>query len=50
MLEQAWEVYATELANARDADSILKAIENIVAQAGITFDNGANVIYGYDTR
>ncbi|KAM3584777.1 hypothetical protein VKS41_003581 [Umbelopsis sp. WA50703] len=50
MLEQSWEVYATELANARDADSILKAIDSIVAQAGITFEKDANVIYAYDTR
>jgi len=50
MLEQAWEVYATELANARDDDSIVKVVDSIVARNDINLDNEANVIYAYDTR
>ncbi|KAI8583442.1 hypothetical protein K450DRAFT_223710 [Umbelopsis ramanniana AG] len=50
MLEQSWEGLSTELANARDADSILSVIDSIVAKYNINVDNKANVIYAYDTR
>jgi phosphoacetylglucosamine mutase len=50
MLEQTWEVFATELANARDPDSIVKVVDSIVARNNINLENEANVIYAYDTR
>ncbi|KAI9287689.1 hypothetical protein BC943DRAFT_318623 [Umbelopsis sp. AD052] len=50
MLEQSWEGLSTELANARDADTILSVIDSIVAKYNINVDNKANVIYAYDTR
>lgn len=50
MLEQSWEVYATQLANAKDGDSLLNVVEDIVAQYKIDLEIPANVIYAYDTR
>lgn len=50
MLEQSWEVYATKLANANDGETLLNAIDEIVAQYKIDLDIPANVIYAYDTR
>lgn len=50
MLEQSWEVYATKLANANDGETLLSAIDEIVAQYKIDLDIPANVIYAYDTR
>ncbi|KAG2228783.1 hypothetical protein INT48_000917 [Thamnidium elegans] len=50
MLEQSWEVYATKLANANDGETLLNAIDEIVAQYKIDLEIPANVIYAYDTR
>lgn len=50
MLEQSWEVYATKLANAKDGESLLTVVEEVVAQYKIDLDIPANVIYAYDTR
>ncbi|KAG2194142.1 hypothetical protein INT47_004212 [Mucor saturninus] len=50
MLEQSWEVYATKLANAKDGESLLAVVDEVVAQYKIDLDVPANVIYAYDTR
>ncbi|KAI8062471.1 hypothetical protein BC940DRAFT_308700 [Gongronella butleri] len=50
MLEQSWESYATKMANAKDGDSLVAAVEEIIASQKINVDQAAHVIYGFDTR
>jgi phosphoacetylglucosamine mutase len=50
MLEQSWEVYATKLANAKDGESLLSVVNEVVSQYKIDTEIPANVIYAYDTR
>lgn len=50
MLEAAWEVHATTLANARDTPELIKAIQHIVETLHIDTNRLARVIYGRDTR
>ncbi|KAL1933877.1 hypothetical protein VTP01DRAFT_7967 [Rhizomucor pusillus] len=50
MLEQSWESYATELANANDSDSLEAVINNIVSANEIDLERPAAVIYAHDTR
>ena len=50
MLEQSWEEYGTQLANAEDVEELKQALHNIVAKQRIDLSQPANVIYGHDTR
>lgn len=50
MLEQSWEVYATKLANAKDGETLVQVVEEVIAQNKIDTEIPANVIYAYDTR
>lgn len=50
MLEQSWEVYATKLANAKDGESLVEVIEDVIAQNKINVETPAKVIYAHDTR
>ncbi|CEP17379.1 hypothetical protein [Parasitella parasitica] len=50
MLEQAWEVYATKLANAKDGETLGQVVDEIIAQNKIDVETPAKVIYAYDTR
>ncbi|KAI8084065.1 uncharacterized protein B0P05DRAFT_536032 [Gilbertella persicaria] len=50
MLEQSWEVYATKLANAKDGETLVQVVEEIIAQNKIDVETPANVIYAHDTR
>lgn len=50
MLEQSWEVYATKLANAKDGESLVQVVQDVIAQNKIDVETPANVIYAYDTR
>eukprot|EP00040_Diaphanoeca_grandis_P005547 m.33320 g.33320 ORF g.33320 m.33320 type:complete len:535 (-) comp16796_c0_seq1:28-1632(-) len=49
MLQESWEKYATQLANAKDAD-LQAAIESIVASENIDISQPANIIVARDTR
>ena len=51
MLEQSWEVYATDLANAED-DKVGDVLESICSKEGIPLNtlSTANVYIGRDTR
>lgn len=50
MLEQAWEVYATNLANAETEEALVEAIQNIISEAKIDVSKPSQVVYGSDTR
>ncbi|CDH49521.1 phosphoacetylglucosamine mutase [Lichtheimia corymbifera JMRC:FSU:9682] len=50
MLEQSWESYATQLANANDGETLAKVIDQIVSAHNIDLEAPANVIYAHDTR
>ncbi|KAI8968495.1 hypothetical protein BDF20DRAFT_896702 [Mycotypha africana] len=50
MLEQSWEAYATKLANAKDGETLVQAVEDVIAQNKIDVQIPAKVIYAYDTR
>lgn len=50
MLEQSWEGYATKMANAKDGDSLVQAVNEIIAAQKINIENTASVIYAHDTR
>lgn len=50
MLEQSWEVYATKLANAKDGETLVQVVEDVISQNKIDIEIPANVIYAYDTR
>ncbi|KAI7904332.1 uncharacterized protein BX663DRAFT_560024 [Cokeromyces recurvatus] len=50
MLEQSWEGYATKLANAKDGNSLVQVVEEVISQNKINIEAPANVIYAYDTR
>jgi phosphoacetylglucosamine mutase len=49
MLENSWEAYSTELANAKDED-LLKVYKGLEEKLKINGDIPARVIYGRDTR
>eukprot|EP00842_Homolaphlyctis_polyrhiza_P004413 jgi/Hompol1/4973/HPOL_002310-RA len=50
MLDQAWEAYAMDLANAKTADALAAAIANIAMTCKIDFTITANVVVARDTR
>lgn len=50
MLEQSWETYATQLANANDGETLAQVIDQIVSAHSIDLEAPANVIYAHDTR
>lgn len=50
MLEQSWEVYATQLANANDSEHLEKVVQEIIAINEIDLESPASVIYAHDTR
>lgn len=50
MLEAAWEVHATALANAADDKALTRAIDTIVEKFKIDLGIQGNVIYARDTR
>lgn len=50
MLEQSWESYATQLANANDGETLAQVIDQIVSAHNIDLEASANVIYAHDTR
>ena len=50
MLEAAWEVYATTLANAPTTDAFLEALDDFVKKQRIDLSKPANVVYARDTR
>lgn len=49
MLTQAWEVYATQLANA-EQDDLLTALKDIILKESINMSQEASVFIGKDTR
>jgi hypothetical protein len=49
MLENSWETYSTELANAKDED-LLKAYKGLEEKLKINRETAARVIYARDTR
>ncbi|KAG9292119.1 hypothetical protein G9A89_005263 [Geosiphon pyriformis] len=50
MLEQAWEDYATQLANSTSADALVDVVKNIIAVNDIEPSENAIVVYARDTR
>lgn len=51
MLEQTWESYATQLANAATAEDLVKALKNVIEKESIAFGaHPAKVVVGRDTR
>jgi phosphoacetylglucosamine mutase len=50
MLEQAWEGYATALANSANPEALQQQIEQMVSALRIDVNKPANVIYARDTR
>lgn len=50
MLEQSWEEYGTQLANAEGVEELKQVLYNIVAKQRIDLSQPATVIYGHDTR
>lgn len=50
MLEAAWEVHATNLANAATTDAFVDALEVFVKTAKIDLSKPARVVYARDTR
>src|SRR4051794_12638288 len=50
MLEQSWEGYATQLANAQTVDDLVDIVKQIISQNDIDESKPANVVYARDTR
>jgi phosphoacetylglucosamine mutase len=50
MLEQAWEAYATALANSSSPEDLVHQIHQMVTALQIDISKPANVIYARDTR
>jgi phosphoacetylglucosamine mutase len=50
MLQQSWEAYATQLANANTTEELLSAIAQVVEANNIDLSKPANVVYARDTR
>ncbi|KAG9002826.1 Phosphoacetylglucosamine Mutase [Tulasnella sp. JGI-2019a] len=50
MLEQAWEVYATQLANAPTTDDFIDILQALVNTLKIDLKRPSHVLYGRDTR
>jgi phosphoacetylglucosamine mutase len=50
MLEQSWEAYATQLANATSTEDFLTVVDHIIHTARIDLNQSAQVIYARDTR
>ncbi|CAG8546771.1 6583_t:CDS:10 [Ambispora leptoticha] len=50
MLEQKWEIYATQLANAHNADVLVNVIKDIVTVNDIDPTKESTVVYARDTR
>ncbi|KAG1147130.1 hypothetical protein G6F37_007395 [Rhizopus arrhizus] len=50
MLEQSWEVYATQLANANNGDGLTQVVNEIIEINKIDLEVPASVIYAHDTR
>lgn len=49
MVTEAWEGYATQLANAEQED-LLSALKDIIGKEAINMSQEANVFVGKDTR
>lgn len=50
MLEPAWELHATEIANARNADELFEILDRIATERKINLTVPANVVFARDTR
>lgn len=50
MLEAAWEVHATILANAPTTDAFIEALETLIKNAKIDVAKPSRVVYARDTR
>ncbi|CAB4473790.1 Phosphoacetylglucosamine mutase [Rhizophagus irregularis] len=50
MLEQSWENYATQLANAQTEDELVDVIKQIISSNNIDESKTANIVYARDTR
>ncbi|CAG8695279.1 13534_t:CDS:10, partial [Racocetra fulgida] len=50
MLEQRWEAYATQLANAQSEEELITVIKSIVSQNEIDESKNAAIVYARDTR
>ncbi|KAI9595712.1 hypothetical protein BDF19DRAFT_441339 [Syncephalis fuscata] len=50
MLEQSWEAYATQLANASTTDEFTSAVEQIIQVTRVDLSQPSRVIYARDTR
>lgn len=50
MLESAWEVHATNVANAQTSDALIEVLQNLVKTLRIDLTKPANVIFARDTR
>lgn len=50
MLESAWEIHATTLANAQTSDAFIQELEKIIKTTKIDISKPSNVIYARDTR
>jgi phosphoacetylglucosamine mutase len=50
LLKQSWEAHATSLANATDDDSLIQMYEKIAADAKVSPQVAARVIFARDTR
>ncbi|RKP11149.1 hypothetical protein THASP1DRAFT_33908 [Thamnocephalis sphaerospora] len=50
MLEQTWEAYASQLANAPTIEELLAVVDRVIAANKIDLSKPANVVYARDTR
>ncbi|ORY08426.1 Phosphoacetylglucosamine mutase [Basidiobolus meristosporus CBS 931.73] len=50
MLEQSWEVYATQLANARTPSNLVEELVKIILAAKIDLSKPARIVFARDTR
>ncbi|KAK9719243.1 hypothetical protein K7432_004906 [Basidiobolus ranarum] len=50
MLEQSWEAYATELANASNEEELVKELEKIISVAKVDVTKPAKIVFARDTR
>jgi phosphoacetylglucosamine mutase len=50
MLESSWEVYATQLANAKDDETLLKVYNKLIMDLRIKEEAPSEVVFARDTR
>ncbi|KLO17033.1 phosphoacetylglucosamine mutase [Schizopora paradoxa] len=50
MLEAAWEIHATTLANAQTSQEFVQTVQTLISAANIDITKPANVVYARDTR